>query len=474
MHFVPGKRPLRDQYPFCRDARRPLVIANGNLITGDGQTFIEHVSVKIEGGRIVDIGSGTTTESEGTWLVNADGATILPGIINAHAHGCVGGPSMPSGSLPFTADEVAYQRNRHLADGTTTLLNVCGLSTPEETLGSVGDCPISINVSTAHTPSNIAAAKAIDGRGLSRRHLDVGVEGMVEAGAVALGEAGGGQTLGGGAQDYRFIPQAIERATGVSIHPAQARTLKELILGRKLDGSDALEDKDVELHMTITGISGHLTVAELRRLITRTVMPPVALSLKGLREIAEWSQRLDMPAVFHSALPTAKTLINLAETFPRAQIIAGHSNHPSFLTQEAVDLARQLKDRGGIIDVSTLDTITTRWRNHPDNLDVLVEGGLVDTISTDYAGGDWDGILAALQRMVRKGQLTPVKATALATGNVARAFPQMAGDRGVIEKGRRADLLIVESHNLSRVRHIFIGGNPVVWNGEKIPNVMRS
>lgn len=449
------------------------MIANGNIITGDGQTFIEHGSVRVEGGRIVDIDGGNSAQTQGAWVVDAKGGTILPGIINAHVHGCAGGPSMPSGSLPFTTDEVAYQRNRHLADGTTTLLNVCGLSAPDEASGSVGECPISINVSTAHTPSNIAAAKAIDGGGLSRRHLDASIEAMVKAGAMALGEAGGGQTLGGGAQDYRFIPRAIEDATGVSIHPVQARTFKELILGRRLDGSDVVEDKDVQLHMTASGLSGHLTVAELRSLITRTVMPPVALSLKGLREIAEWSERLNIPAVFHNALPTAGTLIDLAETFPGAQIIAGHSNHPSFLPQEAIDTARKIKDRGGIIDVSTLDTITTRWRNRPVNLDALIEVGLVDTISTDYAGGDWDGILGALQRMVRKAQLTPVKAVALATGNVARAFPQMAGDRGMIEKGRRADLLVVESHNLSRIRHIFIGGNPVVWNGERIPNGMR-
>ena len=54
---------------------------------------------------------------------------------------------------------------------------------------------------------------------------------MVEAGAVALGEAGGGQTLGGGAQDYRFIPEAILSATGVLIRPAEARTLKEAVVG---------------------------------------------------------------------------------------------------------------------------------------------------------------------------------------------------------------------------------------------------
>jgi hypothetical protein len=470
MHFAPDKHPSKDQNLMRGKTGQPLVIVNGNIITGDGRTFLGLSSIRIEDGYIVDVEEGTSIECEDGWVVDAKGDTILQGIINAHAHGCVGGPSMPSGSLPFTSEEITYQRNRHLADGTTSLLNVCGLSTPAEISASVKDHPVSISVATAHTPSNIAAAKAIDGRGLTRRHLNMTIESMVEAGAMALGEAGGGQTLGGGAQDYRFIPQAIEKATGVSIQPLQARAFKESVLGRKLDGLDALEDEDIQLQLSASGLSEHLTAPELRNLVTRTVMPPVALALKGLREIAEWSERLDMPAVFHSALPTVRTLIDIFEAYPRARIIAGHSNHPSFLPHEALDAARQIKERGGTIDVSTLDTITTRWRNNPDNLDALVEDGLIDTISTDYAGGDWDGILPALQRMIHKGQLTPVKAIALATGNVARAFPQMAGDRGVIEKGKRADLLVVERHNFARIRHIFIGGSPVVWNGERISN----
>lgn len=45
----------------------------------------------------------------------------------------------------------------------------------------------------------------------------------------------------------------------------------------------------------------------------------------------------------------------------------------------------ELRKRGAAIDVSTLDCVHTRWRNEPDNLDVLIEAGLVDTISTDFA-----------------------------------------------------------------------------------------
>ena len=115
-----------------------------------------------------------------------------------------------------------------------------------------------------------------------------------------------------------------------------------------------------------------------------------------------------------------------------------------------------------------MDCIGTRWRNDPSNLDALIDAGCVDTISTDFAGGYWDGILEAIQRMIRKKQLSVAEAVALATGNVARVFTQMAGDRGLIEKGKRADLIVVDHVNLSRVRHVVIAGCIVVRNGRLI------
>jgi hypothetical protein len=92
------------------------------------------------------------------------------------------------------------------------------------------------------------------------------------------------------------------------------------------------------------------------------------------------------------------------------------------------------------------------------------ESGLVDTISTDFAGGDWNDILSAIHRIIIKRQMAPAAAVALATGNVARIFPEMAADRGLLARGKRADLAICESHDLSKVRHVICAGKAVVFN----------
>jgi alpha-D-ribose 1-methylphosphonate 5-triphosphate diphosphatase PhnM len=447
-------------------SERPIAIVNGTVILGDGKTVLEKASVLVSGGTIQAVlRSDQPVRFADSLIIDVEGHAVLPGIINAHAHGCVHGPSMPSGSLPFSAHEVEYQRNRHLLCGTTTLLNVCGFALPDEIDAASGPShPLDIHISTAHTPASIAAAVSADGGGLSGRHLTASIDDMLARGAKALGEAGGGQTLGGGAQDYHFLPAAIEKASGLVVHPRLARILKEAVLGRTLD-SNACGNEALPALIEEHGLKDHFTPADLSALVRQTVMPSVALARRGLSEIAGEATRTGMPAIFHNAAPTAEQLIDLARSHPGARIVAGHSNHPSFTTAEALQTARTLRELGAAIDASTLDCITTRWRNGPDNLDALIDAGLLDTLSTDYAGGDWDGILAAMHRMVQQKHASPAAAVAMATGNVARNFPELAGDRGLITKGKRADLVISEAHNLGRVRHVLVAGRIVVFNG---------
>lgn len=130
-----------------------------------------------------------------------------------------------------------------------------------------------------------------------------------------------------------------------------------------------------------------------------------------------------------------------------------------------ITVAGKLRARGAVVDVSTLDCISTRWRNDATNFDALIESGLVDTISTDFAGGHWDGMLEAIHRIIRMKQLSTPAAVTLATGNVARIFPQLAGDRGLVAAGKRADLVVADSVNLSRVRDVIVAGRWVVRNG---------
>jgi adenine deaminase len=76
--------------------------------------------------------------------------------------------------------------------------------------------------------------------------------------------------------------------------------------------------------------------------------------------------------------------------------------------------------------------------------------------------------LEAIHRLVQKRLIAPAAAIALATGNVARILPELAGDRGLIATGKRADIVISEAHNHGRVRHVLVAGRIVVFNGSLV------
>jgi hypothetical protein len=454
------------------------LIRNGSVITGDGKTYLERADIYLQGGKIsavIEGGANGSADPVAAEIIDAEGCVIIPGVINAHAHGCIHGPSMPSGSVPMGKDDVEYYRNRHLLEGTTTLLNVCGLAFPNEIdLDSQKKHPLDVQISTAHTKSNVLAALQIDGAGLSEKHKNATIDELLVAGAKALGEVGGGQTLGGGAQEYKFIPLAVKRETGIDIHPNVARVLKKAIVGPYLDETGAVSDDELDALLAEHGLDSVMNAQRAREIVKGSVLPPVSLALQGFEEVAAQSARVKYPAVFHNASPTAKLLVKLAEQYPEATIVAGHSNHSMFSAEDAVHFAGELRKRGAKVDISTLDCIETRWRNDPSNIDALIDAGYVDTISTDFAGSHWDGILKAIHRIINRKQMSAPAAVALATGNVAKIFPQLAGDRGFIERGKRADLVIADRVNIGRVKHVLIKGEMVVRNGAIVQPNPRS
>lgn len=94
----------------------------------------------------------------------------------------------------------------------------------------------------------------------------------------------------------------------------------------------------------------------------------------------------------------------------------------------------------------------------------LVAEGLVDLISTDYIGGYWDSILQVLQYFVEQKMLDIPRAISLATGNVCKAIPKVAPNRGLICEGNVADIAILNKKNISDVMTVIIGGKVVVEN----------
>jgi hypothetical protein len=439
-----------------------MLITGGTVVTGDGSAFIPDGQVLIRGNRIAGVGRGLAAQDND--VIDASGQIVLPGIINTHAHGCVRGPFVPVASPALSEAEVNAELDRHLLAGETTVLCVCGFCLQEE---NTAQHPVRVRLATSHTPANFAAADIVDGRGLSARHRAMTVERALEAGAVAIGELGAGHSLGGGGQDYLYIPQLIEQATGIRLRADQARELKWAILGRTLS-RDAFDPLATERCLAAFGLSAKLSVARARQLVEQSVLPSIKTTLEGFEEAAVLSAKTGVRAVFHTSPVSVGTIAELAKKYPAAKLVAGHANQSDFTPEEAVGWASKLRDLGVTIDISTWDIPGPAIQAKPGNFLHMLEAKVVDTISTDFAGGAWEPILKGLDMAIRCDAVELARGVAFATSNPASLFPALAEGRGQLAPGKIADVILVDADNLGAVRTVIVGGNIAVQDGKRI------
>lgn len=424
-----------------------VVLRGGSVVTQTGVR--EGTDVLVSGGVIREVGSVEHREAE---LIDATGCYVIPGLINAHAHGCTTGPLFSSAAEPLPVEQVRTNADRHLASGVTTLVNVCGFGLPTDLI----DHPLDIRLGTTHLPSAVIAAEGVDAAGLDEAHRAMTADSMIAAGAATLGEIGSGATLGGGVAAYRYVPDALEPVLKRRLDPDEATSLIDALVGPTRVG----EPDDAALAGCLDRLGIPMDVAPVvREAILRYASAPVRASLASFAEAASLSERLDIPAVFHAAGPSAQTLLDLARTTD-ARMVAGHVNHTSFTPEEAVALARDLRECGVVIDVSSLDIVRAQRLATPDVADALAREGLVDTLSTDYAGGAWEPMLGVVQRWLDRGYISLEQGIAMCTSTPADVFG--FSDRGRISPGLRGDLVVVSREDVSDVRRVLAAGEVVV------------
>ncbi len=450
--------------------RDETFIINGTVITGDGSSMYRGATVHIVGDLITAVDPtgakpGAARIEAGARVIDAERGFVIPGVVNAHAHGCSTGPLFSSAAKPLNAVHALRNAERHLEAGVTTLVNVCGFGVAAD-LDALKEHPLRIFLGTTHFPEAIAAAQIVDGEGIMERTLEMSAERMLSEGAAAIGEVGSGATLGGGVCAYKYVPAAVQELFGTEINPAQATQIIDALLGplRQLQDDETNFYETLRRFSITDGSSGSETrAARLRDTVLRYAYQPVLQSLALFPIAGGLSAHTGVPAVYHTAAPSADMLLQVAQNLEGrgAKLVAGHLNHTSMTCEEAVAWAREYKDLGVYIDVSVLDIVSTLALAKPDVADALVSTGLVDTFSTDYAGGHWDSMLEAVQRWWRSGALSLPQGVAMATKAPADLFSVAAHNRGELAAGRAADIVICEEVNVSRIHMVMIDGKIV-------------
>ena len=111
-------------------SERRLWLTGGRLFDGTGAAVRERVSVLVEGGRIARVVEGEAAAPESVETIDLAGATLLPGLIDVHAHVGVSfpKPSIEHGAEPLLpgtpAHFLAAELRRALKMGITTMRDV--------------------------------------------------------------------------------------------------------------------------------------------------------------------------------------------------------------------------------------------------------------------------------------------------------------------------------------------------------------
>ena len=446
---------------------RTAVVHGCDLVDGTGGAPRRGIDIVISGDTIREIVPARPAETYGRAdeIVEAGGALAIPGLINNHTHGTAYGPLFPSGHNGLAHEQVRANLDRHLLEGTTTVLCVDGFVTAEALARTNDDHPVTVKLASCNTPACLRAASVADGSGLTDETRAFTARQAVGAGAVALGEIGAGHTLGGGGASYMYIPAEVAKRTGVTITPRQADALKVAVLGRHISASSFDRDAARRRWQPRGWPAGSPPGDPRDRLGDH---PARFRHRPGrARRGRRYARQADVPVLVHNAA---------------ASMSAGRRDSQDWRAahRRALQPFELRAARGPGTRRAAQGTGRDHRRFHPRHIRraaadqrpelfyAMLQGGLADTISTDYAGGYHDAILLAIDRATKAGAAGLPAAIAMATANVADAIPEVAPRRGRLTPGAVADIVLTDPANLPRVRTVIIGGETVVRDGARV------
>ena len=92
---------------------RDVVIEGGDVVTESG--VLRGHSILVRDGIIAEV--GLMHGHPDAIVIDARGSVVLPGTVNAHAHGCTTGPLFSSGAEALSSSRARANLDRHLAAG---------------------------------------------------------------------------------------------------------------------------------------------------------------------------------------------------------------------------------------------------------------------------------------------------------------------------------------------------------------------
>ena len=398
-----------------------VVLTGGRVIDGGGGPPLERAVLLVLDGRIRAVGQvGDVPIPDGAARVDVSGKTIIPGLINAHAHLNDGDPVQP------LRDQLLAQLRTYAAFGVTTVHTLGdGRSAAHRAHAPRLPYPWQVAEESVRVRDEQAGGDQLDRArlfpsgpnlvGATAAEAREGVDQIAELGVDVIKTRLDDRPEDMGPAVYRaLIAQAHRRGLQVAAHAVTLEDAKGLAEA----GVDAIvhsvrdRDVDAELIAALTGRDvGYVPT------LTRT------LSL-FLYETT--------PAFFDDPF-----FLRGGDAY-RAEM------------ERIRDPELQARVRGGDQAAAARKVLAQAQRN----LKLLADGGVTIAMGTDSGTqlGRWQGYFehVELELMVEAG-LTPLQALVAATGNAARVMGLR--ELGTLEPGNHADFVVLDADPLADIRN---------------------
>lgn len=386
-----------------------VALTGARLIDGTGRAPLEQATLVISNGRIEAVGaSAGVNVPAGATRVDLSGKTIMPGMINAHAH-----VNVDKGATLPVREDLLRRLRTYAQYGVTSAVS----------LGST---------------------QADELEGLKLR--DEQTRGTLDRARLYTG---GLNAVGKTPEEAR---KSVDRLADLKVD----------IIKFHINGTPNDMTRDVW-----SAIIDESHKKGLRTAVHIFYLKDAQATVdSGVDVIAHSIRDQDVPAAFVTVLKTKH--IGYIPTLTRDLSVFVYETRPAFfdepfflrggsLYREQVDQlikpANQEKVRGD----KQAQAIKPAMQQGMKNLKILSDGGVQIAMGTDSGAADnpgrWQGYFehVELEYMVKAG-MTPMQAIVAATGGAAQAM-KLDLQVGTIEPGKVADLLVLDANPLDDIRN---------------------
>ena len=401
-----------------------IALTGARVIDGTGRAPLDQATIVIENGRISAVGTGVKIPAGATRLDLA-GKTVMPGIINAHGHLSADKSTRPA------HDRLTGQLRVYADYGVTT---VVVLGTGE------GDLPAAVELREQQEHGNLDRAR-VYAAGPSLRYLKTAEEARAKVDAYA-----------------------DQKADLIKIH----------ILGNPMDTPPAVYKVLIdEAHKRGLRVAAHLYYYKDARGLLDAGVDVIAHSVRDRDVDAPLIADIKRRNVGYIPTLTRDLAVFVYESTPPYFTDPFFLRHVDFYGDEMkqlTDPAWQEKTRNS----EEAHTIKKALEQGSRNLKTLSDAGVLIAMGTDTGAnvGQWQGYFEHVEmEMMVKAGMTPMQVLVASTGGAARVWK--LDQLGVIQPGKRADLLVLNADPLADIRNtrqihsVWIGGRQFPRAGAK-------